>query len=67
MDFIFNLLKTKDNKKAILVVVDKFTKRAHFIGLPGEHKAEDTARGFMQKYTNTMAYLERLSQIEILD
>ncbi len=46
MDFILNLPKTKDNKKAILVVVDKLTKRAHFIPLSGEHKAEDTARVF---------------------
>ncbi len=46
MDFIFNLPKTKDNKRAILVVVDKLTKRAHFIALPAEHKAEDTAKGF---------------------
>ncbi len=46
MDFIFNLPKTKDNKKAILVVVDKLSKRAHFIPLPAEHKAEDTAKVF---------------------
>ncbi len=43
MDFIFNLPKTKDNKKAILVVVDKLSKRAHFIPLPAEHKAEDNS------------------------
>ncbi len=46
MDFIFDLPKTKDSKKAILVVVDKLTKRAHLIALPAVHKAEDTARGF---------------------
>ncbi len=56
------LTENKDNKKAILVVVDKLSKRAHFIALPGEHKAEDTARVFfMQKYTSTMAYLESVS------
>ncbi len=46
MDFILNLLKTKDKKKAIFVAVDKLTKRAHFIALPAEQKAEETARGF---------------------
>ncbi len=44
MDFMFSLPKAKDNKKAILVVVDKLLKRAHFIPLTAEHKAEDTAK-----------------------
>ncbi len=46
LDYIFNLPKTKDNKKAILVVVDKLSKRAHSIPLTVEHKAEDTAKVF---------------------
>ncbi len=47
MDFMFNLPKTKDNKKAILVVVDKLSKRAHFIPLTAEHKAEGTAKSVL--------------------
>ncbi len=49
MDFIFKLPKTRDNRKSILVVVDKLSKRAHFIALPGEHKAEDTAKIFYEE------------------
>ncbi len=46
MEFIFKLPKKRDNKKSILVVVDKLSKRVHFIALRGEHKAEDTAKSF---------------------
>lgn len=35
--------------KALLVVVDKLSKRAHFIPLPGDHRAEDTARLFYKE------------------
>lgn len=46
MDFIFDLPKTKDEKTAILVVVDKLCKRAHFIPLQSNHTATDTAKAF---------------------
>ncbi len=49
MDFIFKLPKTRDNKKPILIVFDKLSKRAHFIVLPGERKAEDTAKIFYEE------------------
>ncbi len=67
MDFIFNLPKNKKTtRKAILVVVDKLTKRAHFIALPAEHKAEDTAKVFYSEVIlNIMDYLERLYLIEM--
>ncbi len=46
MDFIFNLPKSKDNRKAILVVVDMLSKRTPFVPLPAEHKAEGTSKVF---------------------
>ncbi len=43
----------RQQKKPFLVVVDKLTKRAHFIPLSGEHKAEDTARVFLCRSIQT--------------
>lgn len=49
MDFIFELPKTKNSKTAILVVVDKLCKRAHFIPLESNHTAKDTAIVFYKE------------------
>ncbi len=46
MDFIFNLPKTKDNKKANFSRRRQAFKASTFIPLPAEHKAEDTAKVF---------------------
>lgn len=43
MDFIFELPKTKQTKTAILVVVEKLSKRTHFISLYSNQTAKDTA------------------------
>ncbi len=49
MDFIFNLPKTKDKETAILVVVDKLSKRAHFIALSDNNTAENIAEVFYKE------------------
>ncbi len=38
--------KTKDKETAILVIVDKLSKRAHFIALADNHTAEKIAEVF---------------------
>jgi hypothetical protein len=43
MDWITHLPKTESGKDAILVVVDKFTKMAHFIPTTVSATAQDTA------------------------
>ena len=49
MDFIFELPKTEEKNTAILVVVDKLTKRTHFIPLKSNHTAKDTAYVFYKE------------------
>ena len=44
IDFITHLPKTIDGYDCIMVVVDKFSKRAHFIPTTSEATAEDTAQ-----------------------
>jgi len=48
MDFIFKLPKTSDKKTGILVVVDKLSKRTHFIALEANHNAKNTAYVFYE-------------------
>ena len=43
MDFIFNLPKSSENKDGILVVVDKLSKRTHFIAFEGDLNAKEVA------------------------
>ena len=43
MDFIFNLPKSTENKDGILVVVDKLSKRTHFIAFEGDLNAKEVA------------------------
>ena len=43
MDFIFNLPKSTENKDGILVVVDKLSKRTHFIAFGGDLNAKEVA------------------------
>ena len=49
MDFMFKLPRTKDGYESILVVVDKLSKRTHFIPLTKNHKAEDIAEIFYKE------------------
>ena len=49
MDFIFELPRTKDNKTGIMVVVDKLSKRIHFIPIESKHNAERTADTFYRE------------------
>ena len=49
MDFIFELPRTKDNKTGIMVVVDKLSKRTHFIPIESKHNAERTADTFYRE------------------
>ena len=48
MDFIEGLLKS-EGKDNVLVVVDRFTKFAHFIGLSHPYIAQEVARAFMDR------------------
>ena len=49
MDFIFELPRTKDNKTGIMVVVDKLSKRTHFIPIESKQNAERTADTFYKE------------------
>ena len=49
MDFIFELPRTKDNKTGIMLVVDKLSKRTHFIPMESKHDAERTADTFYRE------------------
>ncbi len=49
MDFMFKLPRTKDGYSALLVVVDKLSKRAHLIPLTTNHKSEDIAEVFYKE------------------
>ncbi len=53
MDFIFNLLKTKDNKKAILVVVDKLTKKSAFYRFTWGTQSRRYSKGFLCRSIQT--------------
>jgi transposase InsO family protein len=50
MDFLVSLPKTKEGFDAILVIVDRLTKRAKFIATKTTASAEDTADLFMKNY-----------------
>ena len=67
MDFIFQLPKTKEGNTGILAVVDKLTKRAHFIPLKQNHTAGSQPNYSIKKYTNTMDYPGKLSLIDLFD
>jgi len=49
MDFISGLLTTYKGNDSILVVVDRFTKIAHFIPVKISHRACDIARIFIRE------------------
>ena len=49
MDFMFKLPNTKDEYSALMLVVDKLTKRAHLIPLTSKHKSEDMAEVFYKE------------------
>jgi len=68
MDFIFELPKTKQGNTAILAVVDKLSKRTHFISL-ASHKImqKELQKLFIRRYINIMVCQERLYLIVILD
>jgi hypothetical protein len=46
MDFITHLPKTDDGYDCIMVVIDKFSKRAHFFPTTSEMSAHGTAQLF---------------------
>ena len=48
MDFIFELPKTENGYTGILIVVDRFSKRAHFVPLNEDTSACQVARLFFQ-------------------
>ena len=48
MDFITRLPMTWRQHDSIMVVVDKFTKAAHFIPVNSTHKIDDIAKIFMK-------------------
>ncbi|KAG8871981.1 hypothetical protein FRB97_008124 [Tulasnella sp. 331] len=47
-DFIVKLPVTKSKNDSVLVVVDRFTKRAHFIATKESSNAQDTAKMFLE-------------------
>ena len=49
MDFITKLPNTKLQNDAIMVVVDKLTKEAHFIPIKKTHKADNIANIYMKE------------------
>ncbi len=49
MDFMFKLPRKKDEYSALMVFVDKLSKRAHFIPLTANHKSEDIAEVFYKE------------------
>ncbi len=50
MDFLVSLPKTSDSQDAIMVIVDRLTKRAKFVATRTTASAEDTATLFMKHY-----------------
>ncbi|POM67645.1 LOW QUALITY PROTEIN: Retrovirus Polyprotein [Phytophthora palmivora] len=50
MDFVVSLPSSKDGYNAIMVIVDRLTKRAKFIATQTTDSAEDTANIFMKSY-----------------
>ena len=49
MDFMFKLPKTKDGYDGIMVVVDKLSKRTHFVPLTKNQKSENVAEIFYKE------------------
>ena len=49
MDLIFELPRTKDYKTVILVIVDKLSKRTHFIRIESKQNAVKTVNTFYKE------------------
>lgn len=49
MDFIIGYLMIARKHDSIMVVVDKFSKEAHFIPVKSTHKASDIAKIFVKE------------------
>jgi len=63
MDFIVSLLRTQRGNDAIIVVVDHFSKMAHFISCEKTDDASHVAIFTSRKLLSFMAYLEALCRI----
>ena len=63
MDFITRLPKTRLQNDAIMVVVDKLTKAAHFIPVKTTHKAANIANIYMKE----VARLHGIPKAIVLD
>jgi hypothetical protein len=60
MDFIVDLPKTKNNNNAILVVVDRLTKLAHFIPTKTDITAKQTAELIFNNIVSHYGYPESI-------
>ncbi|CDF39331.1 unnamed protein product [Chondrus crispus] len=60
MDFIFDLPKTMDGKTAIMVVVDKLSKRTHFIPLRSDNSAKTIATTFCKEINKHHGLLRKI-------
>jgi hypothetical protein len=65
MDFITKLPRTKKQHDFIMLVVDKFTKAAHFIPVNLTHKEANIVDVYMRELLNYMAHPRQLCLIEI--
>jgi hypothetical protein len=59
MDFITGLPTSTKQKDAIMVVVDKLSKSAHFIPIKPTCKAIDIAQDIHERGIQTARYVER--------
>jgi hypothetical protein len=65
MDFITKLPRTNKQHDSIMVVVDKFTKVAHFVPVKLTHKEMNIDDVYMKKFLDYMAYQRQLCLTEI--